>query len=84
LDARVRKDGHAIPELAAFMAKLRAAFGDKAVDDAIGRGKAGEVTFTPANTVELLARRARRARMGGASTHTSGTGIIAPAAMANA
>jgi hypothetical protein len=45
MHARVRKDGHPMPELAAFMAKLRAAFGDKAIDDAVRRGKAGEATF---------------------------------------
>ena len=45
MDTRVSKAGHPMPEIAAFMAKLRSAFGDKAIDDAIGRGKAGEATF---------------------------------------
>ncbi|OAJ62773.1 hypothetical protein A6V36_20605 [Paraburkholderia ginsengiterrae] len=45
MDARVRKVGHPMPELAGFMAKLRAAFGDEAIDDAVRRGKAGEPTF---------------------------------------
>jgi hypothetical protein len=45
MDARVRKVGHPMPELAGFMAKLRAAFGDEVIDDAVRRGKAGEPTF---------------------------------------
>jgi hypothetical protein len=45
MDVRVRKDGHPMPEVAAFMAKLRAAFGDKVIDDAVRRGKAGEGRF---------------------------------------
>ncbi len=35
---------HPMPEMAAFVAELRAAFGD-AVDDAVSRGKSGEPTF---------------------------------------
>ncbi len=34
-----------MPEMAAFMANLRDAFGDECVDDAVRRGKAGEPTF---------------------------------------
>ncbi|MEX3815739.1 hypothetical protein AB3X96_36820 [Paraburkholderia sp. BR13439] len=45
MDARVRKDGHPMPEMAAFMADMRDAFGDACVDDAVRRGKAGEATF---------------------------------------
>jgi hypothetical protein len=45
MDARVRKDGHPMPEVAAFMAKLRAAFGDKLIDDAVRRGKEGVPVF---------------------------------------
>ena len=45
MDARVRKVGHPMPEIAAFIAKLRSAFGDEAVDDAVRRGKDGEATF---------------------------------------
>jgi hypothetical protein len=45
MDARARKDGHPMPEVAAFMAKLRAAFGDETIDDAVRRGKCGETTF---------------------------------------
>ena len=45
MDARVRKVGHPMPEVAAFMAKLRSAFGDETIDDAVRRGKAGEATF---------------------------------------
>jgi hypothetical protein len=45
MDARFRKVGHPMPEIAAFMAKLRATFGDETIDDAVRRGKAGEATF---------------------------------------
>ena len=45
MDARVRKADHPMPELAAFMAKLRSAFGDDAIDDAVRRGKNGEPGF---------------------------------------
>ena len=45
MDARVRKVGRPMPEIAAFMAKLRAAFGDECVDNAVRRGKAREPTF---------------------------------------
>jgi hypothetical protein len=45
MDARVRKGGHPMPELAAFMAKLRSAFGDEATDDAVRCGKNGEPVF---------------------------------------
>ncbi|CAB3746253.1 hypothetical protein [Paraburkholderia humisilvae] len=36
---------HPMPEIAAFVASLKAAFGAPAIDDAIRRGKAGELTF---------------------------------------
>ncbi|MBU7438892.1 hypothetical protein [Paraburkholderia fungorum] len=45
MNARVRRPGHPMPEMAAFMAKLRSAFGDETVDEAVRRGKAGEPTF---------------------------------------
>jgi hypothetical protein len=45
MDARVQKADHPMPELAAFMAKLRSAFGDEAIDDAVRRGKNGEPGF---------------------------------------
>jgi hypothetical protein len=45
MDARVRKADHPMPEIAAFMAKLRSAFGDETIEDAVRRGKAGEATF---------------------------------------
>ena len=35
---------HPMPEMAAFVAELRAAFGDS-VDEAVSRGKSGEPTF---------------------------------------
>jgi hypothetical protein len=36
---------HPMPEIAAFVASLKAAFGAAVVDDAIRSGKAGEPTF---------------------------------------
>jgi hypothetical protein len=45
MDARARKVGHPMPEIAAFIAKLRSAFGDNTVDDGIRRGIGGEATF---------------------------------------
>lgn len=36
---------HPMPEVAAFVAELRRAFGDAAIDEAVARGKAGEPTF---------------------------------------
>jgi hypothetical protein len=36
---------HPMPEIAAFVASLKAAFGATVIDDAIRRGKAGEPTF---------------------------------------
>jgi hypothetical protein len=34
-----------MPEIAAFVAKLREAFGDAAIDDVVRRGKAGKSDF---------------------------------------
>ena len=34
-----------MPELAVFMAKLRSAFGNKGIDEAVRRGKNGEPVF---------------------------------------
>ena len=46
MDTRVRKPvSHPMPEMAAFVAELKAVFGDAVVDDAITRSKAGEPTF---------------------------------------
>jgi hypothetical protein len=45
MDARVRGFGHPMPEMAAFMAKLRSAFGDETIDEAVRRGKTGDPTF---------------------------------------
>ncbi|QCP48316.1 hypothetical protein FAZ95_03420 [Trinickia violacea] len=46
MDTRVRKPvGHPMPELAAFIAGLKAAFGDATIDEAVQLGKAGEPTF---------------------------------------
>jgi hypothetical protein len=43
MDMRVRK-AHPMPEVAAFVAAMRAEFGS-GIDDAIARGKRGEPTF---------------------------------------
>jgi hypothetical protein len=46
MDMRVRKPaGHPMPEIAAFVAELKAVFGEQGIDEAIRRGKAGEPTF---------------------------------------
>jgi hypothetical protein len=37
-----------MPELAAFMAKLRSAFGDAAIDEAVRRGKTVSLSFSHA------------------------------------
>jgi hypothetical protein len=43
MDTRVRKlVGHAMPEMAAFVSGLKAAFGDAVIDDAVARGKGGD------------------------------------------
>jgi hypothetical protein len=34
-----------MPEIADFVSKLRDAFGDATIDEAVARGKAGEPTF---------------------------------------
>ncbi|WP_244744705.1 hypothetical protein [Paraburkholderia terricola] len=43
MDMPVHK--HPMPEIAAFVAELRDAFGDATIDEAVARGKAGEPTF---------------------------------------
>ncbi|MBP0592567.1 hypothetical protein J8I87_23075 [Paraburkholderia sp. LEh10] len=46
MDMRVPKPaGHPMPEIAAFVAALKSAFGVREIDEAIRRGKAGEATF---------------------------------------
>ncbi|MBB5498637.1 hypothetical protein [Paraburkholderia sp. MM5384-R2] len=46
MDRRVRKPvSHPMPEIAAFVAGMKAAFGEPEIDEAIRRGKAGEPTF---------------------------------------
>jgi len=43
---RVQQPGrHPMPEIAAFVANLKSAFGEREIDEAIRRGKAGEPTF---------------------------------------
>jgi hypothetical protein len=43
MDMPVRR--HPMPEIAAFVAELRHAFGDATIDEAVARGRAGEPTF---------------------------------------
>ena len=46
MDMRVCKPvSHPMPEIAAFVAEMKAAFGEREIDEAIGRGRAGESTF---------------------------------------
>lgn len=46
MDMHVRKTGsHLMPEIAAFVARVKAAFGEQEIDEAIRRGRAGEPTF---------------------------------------
>ncbi|HWT37260.1 MAG TPA: hypothetical protein VN289_13315 [Paraburkholderia sp.] len=46
MDMRVHQPaGHPMPEIAAFVANLKSAFGEREIDEAIRRGKAGEPTF---------------------------------------
>ncbi|MBN3755518.1 hypothetical protein G3N95_21420 [Paraburkholderia sp. Tr-20389] len=46
MDMRVHQPaGHPMPEIAAFVATLKSAFGEREIDEAIRRGKAGEPTF---------------------------------------
>ena len=46
MDMRVLKPfGHPMPETAAFVARMKSAFGEQEIDEAICRGKAGEPTF---------------------------------------
>ena len=46
MDMRARKPvSHPMPEIAAFVADMKSAFGEQEIDEAIRRGKAGEPTF---------------------------------------
>ncbi|MGF6479600.1 hypothetical protein QFZ91_001763 [Paraburkholderia sp. JPY419] len=47
MDMRVRKPaGHPMPEIAAFVAELKAVFGEPGIDEAIRRGKAGRAELS--------------------------------------
>lgn len=43
MDTLIRR--HPMPEVAEFVGRLREAFGDAAIDEAVARGKAGEPAF---------------------------------------
>ncbi|KAE8756731.1 hypothetical protein FSO04_27535 [Paraburkholderia madseniana] len=46
MDTGVRKAAsHPMPEIAAFVADMKAVFGEQEIDEAIRRSKAGEPTF---------------------------------------
>ncbi|CAB3804561.1 hypothetical protein [Paraburkholderia fynbosensis] len=46
MNIRARKTvGHPMPEIAAFVAGMKAAFGEPEIDEAIRRSRAGEPTF---------------------------------------
>ncbi|CAE6807195.1 hypothetical protein [Paraburkholderia haematera] len=46
MDMRVRKAvSHPMPEIAAFVAGMKSAFGEQEIDETIRRGRAGEPTF---------------------------------------
>lgn len=45
MDARVNRKPHPMPEIAEFVSQLREAFGDRAIDEAVRRGKTGEPSF---------------------------------------
>jgi hypothetical protein len=51
------KREHPMPELAKFVAELRAAFGDT-IDDAVARGKVGELTFFASENGRTVGTRA--------------------------
>ena len=46
MDMRVHEPvSHPMPEIAAFVAQMKSAFGEEEINEAIHRGKAGEPTF---------------------------------------
>ena len=46
MDLRVREPvSHPMPEIAAFVAQMKSAFGEQEINEAIRRGKTGEPTF---------------------------------------
>jgi hypothetical protein len=46
MDIHVSKSvSHPTPEIAAFVAEMKSAFGEQEIDEAIRRGRAGELTF---------------------------------------
>jgi hypothetical protein len=55
--AMLTKPQHPMPEIARFVAELRAAFGDT-IDDAVARGSAGEETFFASENGRTVGTRA--------------------------
>ena len=70
-----------MPELAAFTAKLRSAFGNKAIDQAVRRGKTGSLSFSQAKMDAKLAQRRPQATSPGRSMTLFAGDITAPVAM---
>ena len=56
MDMLVKRQ-HPMPEIAKFVAELRAAFGET-IDDAVARGKAGEETFFASENGRTVGTRA--------------------------
>jgi hypothetical protein len=85
MDMRVREPvSHPMPEIAAFVAQMKSAFGEEEINEAIHRGKAGEPTFYAAETVIRLVQRVRSPQVHGKSPKPFGTATIAQAATADA
>jgi hypothetical protein len=83
MDVPVRQPvTHPMPEIAAFVTKMKAAFGERVIDEAIRRGKAGEATFTRRKTSARLVRPDPLELTSGTLTVQCATGTIAPAATA--
>jgi hypothetical protein len=55
MDMRVRERvSHPMPEIAAFVAQMKSAFGEQEINEAIRRGKAGEPTFYAAENAHTV------------------------------
>ena len=62
MDMRARKPvSHPMPEIAAFVAQMKSAFGEPEIDEAIRRGKAGEPTFYAAENGHTVGTASRPA-----------------------
>lgn len=82
MDMPVRK--HPMPEIAAFVAELRHAFGDATIEEAVARGRAGEPTFFASENDRTVGTKSPAPRTAGESTTTCGTGTSAADATGHA